>query len=197
MFTLYAWIKCNFFQKTAHNNNGDSMSILFLCIKIFLVRIVDVTLGTLRTIITVKDKILLASIIGFFEVLVWFLIAKEALDTNNNSIFVGIFYALGFATGTYIGGKISRRVIKGNLSVQVITTNASNKWLKVLRENGFAVSVMDIRQKDEEPDKYMFFLEINNSDFDKLHKIIKKYDPKAFIVVNESKTVVNGYFSQK
>ena len=97
------------------------MDILFLCIKIFLVRIIDVTLGTLRTIITVKDKVFLASVIGFFEVLVWFLIAKEALDTEIDSIFIGIFYALGFATGTYIGGKISRKVIKGNFLVQVIT----------------------------------------------------------------------------
>ena len=56
---------------------------------------------------------------------------------------------------------------------------------------------MDIRQKDDDPDKYMFFMEINSNDFDKLHRIIKEYDDKAFIVVNESKTVVNGYFSQK
>ena len=173
------------------------MDILFLCIKIFLVRIIDVTLGTLRTIITVKDKVFLASVIGFFVVLVWFLIAKEALDTEIDSIFIGIFYALGFATGTYIGGKISRKVIKGNFLVQVITSKASEKWLQELRENGFAISVMDIRQKDDDPDKYMFFMEINSSDFDKLHKIIKKYDKKAFIVVNESKTVVNGYFGQK
>lgn len=172
------------------------MDILFLCIKIFIVRIIDVTLGTLRTIITVKDKVFLASLIGFFEVLVWFFIAREALDTGS-SVLVGIFYALGFATGTYIGGKISRRVIKGNFSVQVITNKASEIWLKDLRDNGFAVSVMDIRQKDNEDDKFMFFMEINSNDFDKLHSIIKRHDKRAFIVVNESKTVVNGYFSQK
>lgn len=173
------------------------MNILFLCIKIFFVRIIDVTLGTLRTIITIKDKIFLASIIGFLEVLIWFLIAKEALDTESKSIFIGIFYALGFAVGTYIGGKVSRHIIKGNLSVQVITNKASEVWLKDLRNNGFAVSVMDIRQKDNESAKYMFFLEINSTAFDKLHKLIKKYDKNAFIVVNESKTVVNGYFGQK
>lgn len=172
------------------------MDILFLCIKIFIVRIIDVTLGTLRTIITVKDKVFLASLIGFFEVLVWFFIAREALDTGSN-VLVGIFYALGFATGTYIGGKISRRVIRGNFSVQVITNKASELWLQDLRDSGFAVSVMDIRQKDNEDDKFMFFMEINSNDFDKLHKIIKKYDKRAFIVVNESKTVVNGYFGQK
>ena len=173
------------------------MSILFLCLKIFIVRIVDVTLGTLRTIITVKDKIFLASVIGFFEVLVWFLIAKEALDTASNSILVGIFYALGFACGTYIGGKLSQRFIKGNLTVQVITTKATPEWLETLRKNGFAVSVMDINQKDNEPDKYMFFIEINKNGFNKLYKLIKQFDKSAFIVVNESKTVINGYFSEK
>lgn len=173
------------------------MNILFLCIKIFFVRIIDVTLGTLRTIITVKDKIFLASLIGFFEVLVWFLIVKEALDTDTNSIWVGIFYALGFAVGTYIGGKISGKIIKGNFLVQVITSKANEVWLEDLRDNGFAVSVMDIREKDNDPDKFMFFMEINSKDFDKLHRLIKKHDKKAFIVVNESKTVVNGYFNGK
>lgn len=173
------------------------MSILFLCLKIFFVRIIDVTLGTLRTIITVKDRIFLASVIGFFEVLVWFLIAKEALDTASSSVLVGVFYALGFACGTYIGGKFSRRFIKGNLTVQVITVNASSRWLDALRRNGFAVSVMDINQKEGMPDKYMFFIEINKKDFNKLYSLIKEFDKNAFIVVNESKTVINGYFQSK
>ena len=173
------------------------MSILFLCIKIFFVRIIDVTLGTIRTIITVKDKIFLASVIGFFEVLIWFLIAKEALDTAMDGTVIGIAYALGFATGTYVGGLISRYVIKGNLQVQIVTNKATQDWLDKLRNNGFAVSVMDINKKKGLPDKYMLFMEINKKDFDKLHKLVKEYDRNAFIVVNESLAVINGYFNHK
>lgn len=173
------------------------MSILFLGIKIFLVRIVDVTLGTVRTIFTVKDKVASSAIIGFFEVLVWFLIAKEALDTSSDSVLIGVFYALGFASGTYIGGIVSKRFINSNLTVQVFTSKASDHWLEVLREKGFAVSVMSIRQRDNAPSKYMFFIEINNKDFDRLHKLIKNFDKNAFIVVNESKFVINGYFKRK
>ena len=43
----------------------------------------------------------------------------------------------------------------------------------------------------------MFFIEINKNDFSKLHGLIKQFDKNAFIVVNESKTVINGYFSNK
>ncbi len=174
-----------------------SMSILFLCIKIFFTRIIDVTLGTIRTIETIKDKIVIASIIGFFEVLIWFLIAKEALDTGNNSILIGIFYALGFASGTFVGGLISRYVIKGKLEVQIITNKATQEWIDKLRKNGFAISVMDINEKEGLPDKYLLFMEINQNDFNKLHKMIKEFDKNAFIIANESKTVINGYFLNK
>ena len=97
------------------------MATLILCLKIFFVRILDVSLGTLRTMITVKGKNLYASLIGFFEILVWFLIVKEALNTDNTSIWVAISYALGFATGTYLGGILSSKFISGNLSLQIIT----------------------------------------------------------------------------
>ena len=164
---------------------------------IFFIRIIDVTLGTVRTIYTVKDKTFVASAIGFFEVLVWFFIAKEALDTSNNNIIIGVFYALGFSAGTYIGSNISKKVIKGNLLVQIITENASNDWLDTLRNEGFAVSVFDIREKDGHPDKYMFFIEINKNDFTRLKKIIREYDKNAFIIASESKVVINGYFKRK
>ena len=64
------------------------MDILFLCIKIFLVRIIDVSLGTARTIIMVKGKSLVASLIGFVEVFVWFVIAREALNTTESSLLI-------------------------------------------------------------------------------------------------------------
>ena len=86
-----------------------------LCVKIFFVRILDVSLGTLRTIITVKGKILVASLIGFIEMFVWFSVVNEALNTDEKSIWIAIAYSLGFATGTYIGGILSKKFITGNL----------------------------------------------------------------------------------
>ena len=110
------------------------MEILILCIKIFFVRIIDVSLGTFRTIITVKGKALYASLIGFIEVFVWFLIVREALNTDIESMWIAISYSLGFATGTYIGAILSDHFIEGNLHIQIITSkyklvNSIRKWL--------------------------------------------------------------------
>lgn len=168
-----------------------NLAILYLCIKIFFVRIIDVSLGTIRTIITVKGKAVTASMVGFFEVLIWFIIVKEALNTDQNSIFIAIAYSLGFATGTYIGSILSDIFINGTYSVQIITK--SNKLIEYLETSEFAVSVIDIYGMHEMKKKYMLYIEVNKNKVNNLIKIIKSIDPKAFTVMNETKYVMNGY----
>lgn len=165
-----------------------------LCIKIFFARILDVSFGTIRTIETVKGKNLKASIAGFFEVLIWFSVVREALNTNESGFFIVISYALGYATGTYIGGFLSDVFIKGNLNVQVILSNEDYSVVNKIREEGFAVSVVDVKGKDEDKEKIMLFIGIDKKKFKKLETVIRKLDSKAFVVVNETKLVHNGFF---
>lgn len=175
-----------------YNISGDYMEILFLCVKIFLIRILDVSLGTFRTIITVKGKSLYASIIGFIEVFIWFIIVREALNTEVDSIWIAISYSLGFSTGTYIGSIISKKFIKTNFSFEIITSKY--EMIDILRNKGFAVTVVDVKGKDETKDKYMLLLEIENSVLNDLKHIVKQIDNEAFTIVTETKFVQNGYF---
>ena len=165
--------------------------MLILCIKIFFARIFDVTLGTVRTMFTVKGKRLIASLIGFIEVLIWFLVVREALNTESKSIFVAISYALGFATGTYIGGVISNLVIKGKITVQVFTENM--ELVKILREKGFGVTAVDCKGFNTES-KHMLYINVDKKKEKSLRKLIEINDERAFIVENEANYVENGYF---
>ena len=110
------------------------MELLLLCVKIFFVRIFDVSLGTVRMIVTVKGKTWLASLIGFIEVLIWFLVVKEALNTDSTSIFVALSYAGGYATGTLVGGFLSKRFISGNLGVQVVLSNRDDEIINTTND---------------------------------------------------------------
>ena len=170
------------------------MGLLLLCIKIFFIRILDVSLGTVRTIVTIKGKTALASIIGFVEVFIWFVIVKEALNTPETSIFVAIAYAGGYAAGTAIGSIISDKFIEGNLTIQAILSNNNDDTVNSIRKAGYAVSVIDVKGRDEGQPKYLLFMEINKKRLSHLKKVIKELDEKAFIVVNETKMVHNGYF---
>ena len=167
------------------------MDILFLCLKIFFVRIIDVSLGTARTIIMVKGKGFIASLIGFIEVFVWFMIVREALNTQESGILIAISYSLGFAVGTFIGSILSDKFIEGNLGVEVITEK--KEIANAIRKNNYAVSVVDVNGQDDIK-KYMLIIEIKNKKLDELKKLIEELDKNAFIMISETKLVQNGYF---
>lgn len=158
--------------------------MIITCLKIFLARIIDVSLGVLRTIELIKNNTSKAFIIAFFEVFIWFIIAKEAL-VNESSIIVTIFYCLGYATGTYIGVKISNLFSKGNSTIQVISNKINKKEIK---DKGFGISTIKM-----EDNKKMHIIELNNKSINRVISIIKNMDDKAFIIVNDSKHVINGF----
>jgi len=165
------------------------MNLVFLCIKIFFARIVDVSIGTVRTVIMVRGKILVAASLAFIEVMIWFMVAREALMTDINSIFIPVSYALGYATGTSIGTYISKNFLKCIRGVEIITKNNQLELIKAIKANGYAVSVMDLKGN-----KNGFLLcEVSNKKEKKLINLVKKYDPNAFIIVNETKYVQNGF----
>lgn len=166
--------------------------MIWLCLKIFFTRILDVSLGTIRTILTVKGKHLLAGSIGFFEVFIWFVIVQEALSTIS-SIWIAIFYSLGFASGTIIGGFITERFVKTPISLQIITTNT--KMADFLYDHGYGVSQIKVNGKEGIRD--MLILETTDKHYKKLMSLIRLVDEKAFVVVDEKKYVHNGFFLRK
>lgn len=170
---------------------GDVMALL--CIKIFVARLIDVSLGTFRTINTVKGRNFIAALIGLVEISVWFLVVKEALNTDDNSYFIVLSYALGFSVGTYIGGRISGIFIKSNFEVQIILTSKNDKLINKLRSNGYGLTIIDAKGNNNS--KYMLYIQIKDKSLSKLKSLIRKDDPKALIAVNETKYIENGYFN--
>jgi uncharacterized protein YebE (UPF0316 family) len=132
------------------------------------------------------------NIVHYMEGLFDYAYFKNILNTNN-SIFIVIAYALGFSVGTYIGGKISKKFIKTNLEVQVILSSRSDNIVNFIKSEGYGVTVIEVNGSNNK--KYMLYIQIKNKSFEHLKQIIKKFDPKAFIVVNEAKYVENGYFN--
>lgn len=164
------------------------MKLLLLCIKIFFARILDVSLGTVKTVFIVKEKRIISTIIAFIEVLIWFEVARTALNTEITSILIPISYALGYATGTYIGTFINTKFIKGHLTINIISSKINKKEIDILKENGFGLSVIKA-----EDNKNLIIIEIDKKNLKKLKELIYTFDKKAFIIINDTKIVQNGY----
>ena len=168
------------------------MELYLLCIEIIFARICDVSLGTVRTIMTVRGKNLLATILGFIEITIWFIMVKDALTSEYNSILIVLSYATGYAAGTYIGGFLSK-YIKTKLCIQIVIDDNNLKLINTLREAGFAVTVMNVEGYHED-NKYMLLMEIDSNRFKELERILHNEEKKIFMMVNETKYVQNGYF---
>ncbi|MFI3261077.1 MAG: DUF5698 domain-containing protein [bacterium] len=166
--------------------------MLLTCIQIFLARVVDVTLGTLRTIQIVRGKKKSAAIVAFFEVFIWFMIAKEALDNVDETLLVPIFYSLGFAVGTYIGVKLTSRFINSYVTAQITTKRNNEKLITALRDSGFGVSVVSLKNSRDQVKKDLLFISINKRTIDELTILVRKFDEHAFILFNETRIVQNG-----
>ncbi len=167
--------------------------MLFMCLKIFFARIIDVTLGTVRTVLVVRGRKNTAAMIAFVEVLIWFLIAREALTTDVTSWLIPICYAGGYATGTYIGSYITVNFMESLIGVQVTTKeDGCEKLIKEIRDAGFGVSVIDLKNPSDSHNKKMLMIQLNKSKLKTLTHIIRKNDKDAFVVINDTKYVQNG-----
>lgn len=176
------------------------MELLFLCLKIFFCRIIDVSLSTVRVIVLVKGKNKLACMIGLCEALIWFLVIREALTFQAESMLgylaIGLAYAGGFATGNFVGGKCADKFVIGNVKVEVVTSGKNGELLEAIKDAGYAMTVIDINTSLFGKKKYMIWSEIKTSQLADFKELVYSLDEKAFISVQETKVVYNGYFKK-
>lgn len=178
------------FYYMVHTNNGDIM--VLVCFKIFVSRIIDVSLGTLRTMFVVKGNKIVSSSIAFIEVFVWFYAARAALVSYDSSILIAIFYSLGYATGTYLGTLLNELFVDGIYNVQVISSKISASDVLKIRSANFGVSVLKTIDN-----KSILYLSISKKRYRECINLVKSLDKNSFIVVNDAKVAFNGYFKKK
>lgn len=169
------------------------MDLFLVCIKIFFARILDVSIGTIRANVMLKEKTLLSVILAFLETFIWFLVAREALRIDISSVFIPISYSLGYASGTFIGSFISSKCIRGNVMVQAVVDENNEKVLKELKAKGYLASIIELTNNFDGNPRMMIYLIVNRNTLKKVEKIIRRCDKDAFLAVSDAKYVQNGY----
>ena len=75
---------------------------------IFLARILDQSIGTLRLIFLSKGMKYIAPFLGFFEVIIWLLAVGQIMQHLDNWLCY-VAYGAGFAMGNFIGITLEER----------------------------------------------------------------------------------------
>jgi len=163
-------------------------AFILLPILIFFARVIDVSIGTVRIIFISKGFKFLSFILGFFEVLVW-LIAIQQLWSNLNNPWLYFAYALGFATGNYVGIWIDEKLSIGTVLLRIIIKKHFHKLLRELKANNYPATVIDCYSEDERTDVKMIFSVIRRKDLRKVLKILNGVNPSAFYTTEDIRSL--------
>ncbi|MBL7972886.1 MAG: DUF2179 domain-containing protein [Prolixibacteraceae bacterium] len=172
---------------------SDLFSFVVLPFLIFIARISDVTIGTIRIVMVAKGQKVIAPILGFFEVLIW-LIAISKIIQNLDNWFCYVAYGAGFATGNYIGMIIEEKLAVGIVQLQIITRADAQKLIEKLRTDGYGITHQEAHGAVEEVS--IIYSIIKRTDIPHVVEIIRTYNPNAFYSIADVKFVNKGLYSQ-
>lgn len=169
----------------------DWYSYVVIPLLIFLARIADVSLGTVRIILVSKGMRKVAPIIGFFEVFIWVLAISKIIENLDNWICY-FAYAGGFATGNYVGMLIEERLALGYELIRAITKRDAADLVNELKGAGFGVTF--VSAKGTQGDVGVIYVIISRKKMNEVIDIIKRNNPKTIYTIEDIRFVNRSLF---
>lgn len=147
---------------------------------IFLLRIADVSLGTLRISFLVRGRPLVAGSLSFLESLVWLTAAAQVLGNLDQPIkFVA--YAAGYATGTILGVHVERWLAVGDVLMRIVAPVDSPSSAHALRVDGFVVTEMNAEGRDGQV--RVSFCILPRRRVTRAMRVVREANPRAFVSI--------------
>lgn len=153
---------------------------------IFIARILDVSINTIRIIFMLQGKKGLSTFLGFFETFVWILAISQIFQ-NLTSWVTYFAYAGGFASGIYVGMLIEEKLAIGRVVIRAITRKPADDLIKFLTENGYRYSYVDAFSDEGEVN--VLFTVVKREQLKETIDAIKRFNPQAFYTVEGVKKV--------
>jgi uncharacterized protein YebE (UPF0316 family) len=166
--------------------NSELFRLGLIPLLIFLARVADVSIGTIRIMFISRGMRTISSLLGFFEILIW-LVAISQIMKNLTNVTNYIAYAAGFGMGNFVGMSIERKLSLGNLMIRAVTKNNGTELVKFLRSKGYGATGVSA-EGTTGPVKVIFTV-VRRKDVEKVIEIIKKFNPNAFYTIEDIRLV--------
>jgi len=158
---------------------------------IFIARIIDVSMGTVRVIFISRGLKYLAPVVGFFEILIWLLAIGQIMKNLSNPACY-IAYAGGFAMGNYVGIYIAEKLSLGIVLIRVVTKRDAQTLVEYLKAENYGVTSVDGHGTVGQV-KVVFTI-VPRREVRRAVDLIKKFNPQAFYSIEEVGFVEKGIF---
>ncbi len=153
-----------------------------LPVAIMLLRIIDVSLGTVRVIMVFRGRRITAAVLGFFEVIIWLTAITGIISHITDWVNV-IFYGLGFALGNVVGMQIENILAVGQQVVRFISAEESDRITRILRAKGYGVT--EVVASGREGPVGLGFVITARRKITALVGLISGVDPKAVVTIED------------
>jgi uncharacterized protein YebE (UPF0316 family) len=151
-------------------------------IGIIALRLIDVSIGSLRIQYLVRGRRQLAGVLGFFESLTW-VIAAGLVLSDLDEWYKVVAYAAGFGLGTSLGGALDAWIASGQVFVRVMAPIASPQVAADLRLAGFGATVLNGEGIDGEV--RLTLSAIPRRKLGIALEIVKRVNPDAYVTVDD------------
>ncbi len=167
----------------------EVFSYFILPLLIFLARIFDVSINTIRIIYVLGGRRLTATVLGFFESFVWLMAIRQIFEHLDNWICY-VAYPAGFATGILVGMIIEERIAYGKVIVRIITRKDILSLRAYLIENDFRFTVVPGEGADGK--ESVVFTVLERQELESLLTKLKEILPTAFYTVEKVNRAAEG-----
>ncbi len=161
---------------------------------IFGLRIIDVSMATMRMLLAVRGQRLIVPFIGFFEVMIWLFAAGSAIRFLDSPLHV-VGYAGGFAMGTVVGLWVEEKLAFGLATVRVISSRPAGSLAESLREHGHGAT--EFAAAGRQGPVEVVYSVARRGEIKNIMKLIDQWDDRAFVTVEEPRAVRRGWLLQK
>jgi len=158
-------------------------------IVIFLLRIVDVTLDTMRVLFMVRGRRLPAGILGFLMALVWIIAVGNAMK-HLDSIWHIIGYAAGYGTGTMVGITIENFVAYGLIQLRIVSKHGGVEIAEALRDRGYGATEFSGFGRDGAVEIVQSV--VQRAHLNEVLALVDKFDDAAFVTVEDPQVLRGG-----
>lgn len=157
-------------------------SYFILPLLIFLARIIDVSINTIRIIYVLGGRRLTATVLGFFESFIWLMAIRQIFEHLDNWICY-VAYPGGFAMGILVGMMIEERIAYGKVIVRIITRKDVNELIAFLTQQHFRYTHVNSEGFDG-PESLVFTV-LPRENLEELLSKMKDILPTAFYTVEK------------
>ncbi len=168
--------------------------MIFGYLFIFIARVTDMSLFTLRMLFLVKGRRLTAAALGFVEVIIY--ITALGKVVNGLSDYRNLLaYALGYACGNYLGSYLEEKLAVGKLTAQIVCSHCDRHQLaEKLRQEGFGVTVVEGEGKHGK--RHILNVMLARKNVRKLYNVVESTESNPFVTIFDIKSIKGGYFTK-